>query len=126
MIAKLILHYTLPSIDKDDKIELEKMLINTLNQEKGEDLMTSLAQAWKEEGIEIGILDGVKIGKQEGIKLGKAEGKAEGKTEEKVKIAKAMLLDGDTVEKVAKITGLSIDENKRNPRRKQRGILEES
>ena len=29
---------------------------------------------------------------------------------EKVKIAKAMLLDGDTVEKVAKITGLSIDE----------------
>lgn len=82
------------------------MLINTLNQEKGEDLMTSLAQAWKEEGIEIGILDGVKIGKQEGIKLGKAEGK----TEEKVEIAKAMLLDGDTVEKVAKITGLSIDE----------------
>ena len=100
----------MPSIYKDDKIELEKMLINTLNQEKGEDLMTSLAQAWKEEGIEIGILDGVKIGKQEGIKLGKAEGKAEGKTEEKVKIAKAMLLDGDTVEKVAKITGLSIDE----------------
>jgi predicted transposase/invertase (TIGR01784 family) len=96
----------LPSIDKDDKIELEKMLINTLNQEKGEDLMTSLAQAWKEEGIEIGILDGVKIGKQEGIKLGKVEGK----TEEKVEIAKAMLLDGDTVEKVAKITGLSIDE----------------
>jgi predicted transposase/invertase (TIGR01784 family) len=41
---------------------------------------------------------------------GKAEGKAEGKTEEKVEIAKAMLLDGDTVEKVAKITGLSIDE----------------
>jgi predicted transposase/invertase (TIGR01784 family) len=106
MIAKLILHYTLPSIDKDDKIELEKMLINTLNQEKGEELMTSLAQAWKEEGIEIGILDGVKIGKQEGIKLGKVEGK----TEEKVEIAKAMLLDGDTVEKVAKITGLSIDE----------------
>ena len=96
----------MPSIDKDDKIELEKMLINTLNQEKGEDLMTSLAQAWKEEGIEIGILDGVKIGKQEGIKLGKVEGK----TEEKVEIAKAMLLDGDTVEKVAKITGLSIDE----------------
>jgi len=102
MIAKLILHYTLPSIDKDDKIELEKMLINTLNQEKGEELMTSLAQAWKEEGIEIGILDGVKIGKQEGIKLGKAEGKAE--------LIQMMLNTGNSVDDIAKVTGLSVDE----------------
>ena len=93
---KLILHYTLPSIDKDDKIELEKMLINTLNQEKGVELMTSLAQSWKEEGIEIGILDGVKIGKQEGIKLGKAE------------LIKMMLTKGNSAESIAQITGLSI------------------
>ena len=99
---KLILHYTLPSIDKDDKIELEKMLINTLNQEKGEDLMTSLAQAWKEEGIEIGILDGVRIGKQEGIKLGKTEGKAE--------LIQMMLNTGNSVNDIAKVTGLSVDE----------------
>ena len=41
---------------------------------------------------------------------GKTEGKAEGKTEEKIEIAKAMLLDGDSPERVAKITGLSTDE----------------
>ena len=99
---EMILHYTLTSIDKNDKIELEKMLINTLNQEKGEDLMTSLAQAWKEEGIEIGILDGVKIGKQEGIKLGKAEGKAE--------LIQMMLNTGNSVDDIAKVTGLSVDE----------------
>ena len=92
----------MPSIDKDDKIELEKMLINTLNQEKGEELMNSLAQAWKEEGIEIGILDGVKIGKQEGIKLGKAEGKAE--------LIQMMLNNGNSINDIAKVTGLSIDE----------------
>ena len=39
---------------------------------------------------------------------GKAEGKAEENTRVKIEIASAMLLDGDSVEKVAKITGLSI------------------
>lgn len=43
-------------------------------------------------------------GKEEGIEIGEARGKTEGKTE----IALAMLLDGDSVEKVARITGLSI------------------
>jgi predicted transposase/invertase (TIGR01784 family) len=43
-------------------------------------------------------------GKEEGIEIGEARGKTEGKTE----IALAMLLDGDSAEKVARITGLSI------------------
>ena len=38
------------------------------------------------------------------LEQAKSEGKAEGKAE----IARAMLLDGDSMEKVAKITGLSI------------------
>jgi len=38
-------------------MELEKMLITTLNKEKGAEIMTSLAQSWKEEGIQ----DGIKI-----------------------------------------------------------------
>jgi predicted transposase YdaD len=44
------------------------------------------------------------------LKQAKSEGKAEGKAEEKVKIAKAMLLDGDSAEKIAKITCLSVAE----------------
>ena len=47
---------------------------------------------------------------EKGIEIGKAEGKAEENIRVKIEIAKAMLLDGDSVEKVAKITGLSIDE----------------
>ena len=52
---------------------------------------------------------------EKGIEIGKAEGKAEGieigearLREEKNMIARAMLLDGDSVEKIARITGLSI------------------
>ena len=39
---------------------------------------------------------------------GETRGKAEGKAEKDIEIAKAMLLDGDSVEKIAKITGLSM------------------
>ena len=41
---------------------------------------------------------------------GKAEGKVEGKVERDIEIARAMLIDGDSIQKVAKITGLSIAE----------------
>ena len=41
---------------------------------------------------------------------GKAEGKAEGIAEERLLIAKAMLLDGDSLDKVARNTGLSLEQ----------------
>ena len=95
---EMILHYTLTSIDKNDKIELERMLINTLNQGKGVELMTSLAQSWKEEGIEIGILDGIRIGK--------AEGKAEGETKKAIEIAKNLLSQKVDISTISTATGL--------------------
>ena len=44
------------------------------------------------------------------LQAAEARGEARGKTEEKIEIAKAMLLDGDSAERVAKITGLPIVE----------------
>jgi len=38
------------------------------------------------------------------------QAKAEGKAERDIEIAKAMLLDGDDIEKIAKITGLSVND----------------
>ena len=38
------------------------------------------------------------------------KGIEKGKTEEKMEIARAMLLDGDAIEKISKITGLSVKE----------------
>jgi predicted transposase/invertase (TIGR01784 family) len=44
---------------------------------------------------------------------GEAKGKAEGKAERDMEIAIAMLVEGDSIEKIAKITGLSVEEIKK-------------
>jgi predicted transposase/invertase (TIGR01784 family) len=41
---------------------------------------------------------------------GEAKGRAEGASDKAIEIARAMLLEGDSIEKIAKITGLSIEE----------------
>jgi predicted transposase/invertase (TIGR01784 family) len=86
------LSYTLTFIEQNDKIELEKILKNSLTKEKGEELMPSIAQVWKEEGIQIGV--------QDGIRIGEARGEA--------KLIKMMINNGSSIEEVARITGLSI------------------
>lgn len=95
---QMILYYTLTAIDQSDKIELEKMLITTLNKEKGAEIMTSLAQSWKEEGIEIGIQDGIKIGE----KRGEARGIE--------RTAINMLKQNLDIKLIASVTGMSTDE----------------
>ncbi|WP_375329948.1 Rpn family recombination-promoting nuclease/putative transposase [Candidatus Tisiphia endosymbiont of Nemotelus uliginosus] len=95
-----LLSYTLTFIEQNDKIELEKILKNSLTKEKGEELMPSIAQVWKEEGIQIGLQDGIKIGEARGEAKGRAEGEA--------KLIKMMINNGSSIEAVAKITGLSI------------------
>ena len=93
---EMFLHYTLPSIDQNDRIELEKMLITALNKEQGEKLMISLAQAWKEEGIEIGIQDGIKIGE------------ARGENKKAFEIARSLLAQGLDVNIISTATGLNV------------------
>ena len=39
---------------------------------------------------------------------GKAEGRAEGRDEEKIRIARSMKQDGDSDEKIARITGMNL------------------
>jgi predicted transposase/invertase (TIGR01784 family) len=97
---KLLLHYSLISIDQNDKIELEKLLITTLNKQKGTEIMGSLAQSWKDEGIQ----DGIQIGTKNGIQIGEARGKAEGKAE----IAKNLLAQNIDINTISTATGLSI------------------
>ena len=48
--------------------------------------------------------------KAEGIEEGVVKGKAEGKAEERRDIALRMLQDGLSVEQVARVTGLSVEE----------------
>ncbi|WP_341756318.1 MULTISPECIES: Rpn family recombination-promoting nuclease/putative transposase [unclassified Candidatus Tisiphia] len=95
-----LLHYTLTFIEQSDKIELEKMLITSLTKEKGGELMPSIAQVWKEEGIE--------IGKRKGIQIGEARGEAKGEARGEAKLIKMMISNGSSIEEVARMTGLSI------------------
>ncbi|HJD57293.1 MAG TPA: transposase, partial [Rickettsia endosymbiont of Sericostoma sp. HW-2014] len=95
-----LLSYTLTFIEQNDKIELEKILKNNLTKEKGEELMPSIAQVWKEEGIEIGL--------QDGIKIGEAKGRAEGRVEGEAKLIKMMINNGSSIEEIARMTRLSI------------------
>ncbi|HJD64128.1 MAG TPA: transposase, partial [Rickettsia endosymbiont of Sericostoma sp.] len=55
-------------------------------------LMPSIAQVWKEEGIQIG----------------EARGEARGEAKGEAKLIKMMINNGSSIEEVAKITGLSI------------------
>jgi predicted transposase/invertase (TIGR01784 family) len=83
------------------KIKLEQLnqMLSESNIEGG-DLMQTLAQQLKREGI------------KEGIKEGKREGIREGIKEEKLETAKRMLMDDISIETVIKYTGLTEKEVK--------------
>ncbi|KAJ6625043.1 Recombination-promoting nuclease pSLT051 [Pseudolycoriella hygida] len=93
---KNLLQYTLTFIEQSDKIELEKILKNSLTKEKGEELMPNIAQVWKEEGIQIGEA------------IGEARGKAIGEAIGEAKLIKMMIKNGNSIEEVARMTRLSI------------------
>ena len=67
-----------------------------------------------DEGRESGLVEGRKSGLAEGRKSGLAEGRksglAEGSNKEKLAIAKLMLQGKESLEKIVKYTGLSINQ----------------
>jgi predicted transposase/invertase (TIGR01784 family) len=91
---EILLYYTLDFIDQNDKMNLEEILITTLNKEKGQEIMSSLAQHWKEEGIEKGIKKGIEIEKS------RSEATI-------ITIAKNLLKSGLSIDVIAESTGLS-------------------
>ena len=66
------------------------------------------------EGLEKGRAEGIEKGRAEGIEKGRAQGKeeglAEGMVKGKIEIAKTMLAKGMSVEMIAEITGLTVEE----------------
>ncbi|WP_341761120.1 Rpn family recombination-promoting nuclease/putative transposase [Candidatus Tisiphia endosymbiont of Thecophora atra] len=81
---ELLLHYTLTRINKEDKLELEKLLTSKLNQETGTRLMGSLAQHWEQ--------------------IGEARGEARGEA----KLIRMLMRKGRSVKEIATMTGLPI------------------
>ena len=94
--------YTIDKIKIKDRDKLFKLIEKSTSKEKGEKIMRSIAEAWKEEGFEEGIEKGKLAGIQEGIEKGIEK--------EKFIIAKNMLIKGYLSKEIADMTGLTIQE----------------
>ena len=73
------------------------------------DYDTDIAVQRKEafdDGISIGRNEGIAIGEERGISIGLSQGAQQAKLE----TAKTLLAFGDSIEKVSKVTGLSVEE----------------
>jgi predicted transposase/invertase (TIGR01784 family) len=79
--------------------------------EKG--LKEGLKKGFKK-GLKEGLKEGLKKGEEKGLKKGKEEGLKKGKEEEKKEIAQKLLDQGMSIKDIAKITGLSEAEIKKN------------
>ena len=77
---------------------------------EGSDIIMTIAEKLIKEGMEKGIKEGMEKGMKEGMKEGKKEGIEKGMKESMEKVAKKMLAEGESIEKIARYTGLSRDD----------------
>lgn len=90
VLTKLILWYTDSKVPEEKRQLLEQIIIDNLPKEEANNIMRTIADSYIEEGFNKGILQGTEKGKAELIKM--------------------MLNQGNPVDKIAKITGLSVSD----------------
>jgi len=98
LVTKLILWYTDSKVPEEKRQLLEQIIIDNLPKEEANNIMRTIADSYIEEGFNKGILQGTEKGIEKGIEKGKAE------------LIKMMLNQGNPVDKIAKITGLSVSD----------------
>jgi predicted transposase/invertase (TIGR01784 family) len=91
ILTRLILWYTDSKVPEEKKQLLEQLIVDNLPKQEANNIMRTIADSYIEEGFNKGIM--------QGIEKGKAEGKAE--------LIKMMLNQGNSIDTIAKITGLS-------------------
>ena len=95
ILTRLILWYSDSKVPEKSKHLLEQLIVDNLPKQEANNIMRTIADSYIEEGFNKGII--------QGMEKGKAEGKAEGKGE----LIKMMLNQGNSIDTIAKITGLS-------------------
>ena len=68
------------------------------------------AEVAAEKAFENGFSAGEERGRNEGISIGLSQGISQGEKKAKLETAKTLLTFGDSIEKVSKVTGLSVEE----------------
>lgn len=86
---RIILYYNISKVGRENSDTL-KQILNEITIQQGENIMTSLAHLWEQEGI------------QKGMQRGRAE--------RDIEIAKKLLARGDSLADVMVVTGLSSEE----------------
>jgi predicted transposase YdaD len=104
----------------DGKLSIEKrdalsgLMIEHLPKNDGEDIMQTIADSYREEGVNKGITQGIAIGKKDGIAIGEAKGEARGEARgantKAMEIVQRMLKEKTDIKFIASVTGLSTDE----------------
>ncbi|AWN82090.1 Rpn family recombination-promoting nuclease/putative transposase [Candidatus Cardinium hertigii] len=100
------LWYSDSKLPEDKQSVLEKVITKYLPREDKEDIMRTIAQKYRDEGIQIGQEKGIQIGQEKGIQIGQEKGIQIGQEKGKIEIAKAMFLKGYPMEDIVLLTGL--------------------
>ncbi|WP_204082280.1 hypothetical protein [Candidatus Cardinium hertigii] len=109
------LWYSDSKLPEDKQPVLENIITKYLPREDKENIMRTIAQKYRDEGIQIGQEKGIQIGQEKGIQIGQEKGIQIGQEKGiqigqekgKIEIAKAMLLKGYPMEDIVLLTGLS-------------------
>ena len=109
-IEDLFIRSELAKMTKEQRIKYEEEVM-TRN-----DILNSIAEQLEDarkEATEIGRAEGMAVGLAEGREKGRVEGREEGREEGRAKtmeIARRLIADGMSVEKVADITGIDVSD----------------
>ena len=104
--TKLMVWYNDCKIPLEKKKAFEQLVLDHLPQEKGVQIMRTIADSYIDEGLEKGMVLGMEKGKAEGIAIGEARGVEK----EKHLIAHKMLESNTEIKFISSVTGLSADE----------------
>ena len=92
-------------LSEEKRDELSNLMIEHLPKNDGENIMRSIADSYRDEGVSKGIL----IGMNEGIAIGEARGEARGVEKRNIEIAERMLQENTNINFISSVTGLSTD-----------------
>ncbi len=96
ILTRLILWYNDSKVLEKSKHLLEQLIVDNLPKQEANNIMRTIADSYIEEGFNNGII--------QGMEKGKAKGKGE--------LIKMMLNQGNSIDTIAKITGLSFTDIK--------------
>ena len=96
--TKLMVWYNDCKIPLEKKQAFEQLIIDHLPQEKGVEIMRTIADSYIEEGITISKNEGIAIGEARGVE------------KRNIEIARRMLKENTDIKFISSVTGLSTDE----------------